>query len=77
MFGMPSRRRWASLLVLLWSIAVAGAIGCSGGSTQGTPSPTHTSIPATTAGSYTFAVTGTDTANSNITTSGNVTITVR
>jgi FG-GAP-like repeat/Bacterial Ig-like domain (group 3)/FG-GAP repeat len=82
MFGnLSRRRRWASLLVLLCSIAAAGVIGCtSGGSGQSAPtspsSPTPPSSPATTAGSYTFTVTGTDTVNAKITTSANVTITV-
>ncbi|MGA2887460.1 MAG: FG-GAP-like repeat-containing protein [Terracidiphilus sp.] len=75
-FGVPARRRrWLSMFVLLWVIAAAGAIGCGG--SQGAPPSTPPSTPATTAGSYTFTLTGTDKANSNITTSATVTITVQ
>jgi hypothetical protein len=53
-------------------IAGAGVIGCGGGS----PTQTNPGTPATTAGNYTFAVTGTDSANSKITVSTTATITV-
>lgn len=76
MIGVPSRRRrWMSMLGLLLVIFVAGTIGCGGGSSSKPPSNPGT--PATTAGNYTFTVTGTDTANSSITTSATVTLTVQ
>jgi sugar lactone lactonase YvrE len=75
MFGIPARRRrWASMLTLLLILA-SWTVGCGGGSTS-TASITPTT-PATTAGSYTFVLTGTDTANTKTTTSANVTITVQ
>jgi len=78
MFGVPSRRRrWLSTLVLLWVIVAAGAIGCGGGGGQSSSSSTNSTTPATTAGSYTFAVTGTDTSSANITTSANFIINVQ
>jgi hypothetical protein len=74
MFGIPSRRRrWLSMLALLFVVAAAGVIGCGGKQTFTPP----VSTPGTTAGSYTFTVTGTDSANSTITTSTSVTITVQ
>jgi hypothetical protein len=82
MLSVPTRRRrWVSLLVLL-CIFVAGAIGCGGGSggTSNSGSSSHTvtnSTPATTAGVYTFTVSGADTTNANITTSAVVTLTVQ
>jgi uncharacterized membrane protein len=77
MFGVPSRRRrWVSMLVLLWVIVAAGAFGCGGGG-QSPSSPSNPSTPATTAGSYTFTVTGTDTINAKITASATVIITVQ
>jgi sugar lactone lactonase YvrE len=76
-FGVPSRRRrWLSMSVLLGLIVAAGAIGC-GGSGSGGTSPINPTTPATTAGSYTFTVTGTDSANASITVSANVTLTVQ
>jgi hypothetical protein len=77
MLGVPSRRRrWISMLMLLWMIAVAGGIGCGGGGQSPTP-PIGPSTPATTAGNYVFTVTGTDSANPSITTSASVDITVQ
>jgi hypothetical protein len=74
MCGVPARRRrWMSMLALLWIFLAPLAIGCGGGS-KGT---TGTSIPATTAGNYVFTVTGTDSANATITTSTTVTVTVQ
>jgi hypothetical protein len=79
MVGVPSRRRrWLSMLMLLWVIAAAGAIGCGGGGEAQSPSsPNSPATPATTVGSYTFTVTGTDTANATITTSASVVINVQ
>jgi hypothetical protein len=73
-FRLPSRRRrWAKMLLLL-AVAAAGlAVGCGGSS----PQSVGTSTPATTAGNYTFTVTGTDSSNSKITTATTVVITVQ
>jgi len=74
LFGIPAkRRRWLSTMVLLAVVAVAGVIGCGGG--QSSPPPVTN--PGTTAGDYTFTVTGTDSANSTITTSTIVKVTVQ
>lgn len=75
-FGIPSRRRWMSLLALLCVLVGAGLIGCGGGGTGGGGQSNGTTTPATTAGSYTFTVTGTDSTNATITASINVTVTV-
>jgi len=76
MLGMPSRRRrWMSMLGLMLVIFVAWATGCGGGSSSKPPSNPGT--PATTAGNYTFTVTGTDTADSSVTVSTTVTLTVQ
>ena len=77
MFGISSRRRrWMSMLILMWVIAVSGAIGCGGaGGTSFVP--VGTDAPATSKGSYTFTVAGTDSADSTITASTNFTITVQ
>lgn len=77
MLGMPSRRRrWMSMLGLLLIVCTVGAIGCGGGSSS-SKSPTPPTTPATTAGNYTFTVAGTDTADSTITVSTTVTLTVQ
>ena len=74
LFGMPSwRRRKVLMMAALFGIIVAGMIGCCGGGST-TPPPT---TPATTAGSYTFSVVGTDSANAKITASTNVIVTVQ
>ncbi len=74
LFGMPSwRRRKALMMAALFGIIVAGMIGCGGGGST-TPPPT---TPATTAGSYTFSVVGTDSANAKITASTNVIVKVQ
>jgi sugar lactone lactonase YvrE len=76
MLGLPLRcRRKMSLLVLLMVIIASAAIGCGGGGNRSISSTPG--LPATTAGSYTITVTGTDSANSKITASANVTITVQ
>ncbi len=72
-FGVPSRRRrWISMVALLLLAVAAGTIGCGGGGGGKT-----ISTPATTAGSYIFAVTGTDSTNSKIVTTTNVTVVVQ
>jgi sugar lactone lactonase YvrE len=76
MFGPPSRRRWMSLLALLSVFVVVGVVGCGGGGTGNGGQSHGTIAPSTTAGSYTFTVTGTDSTNAKITSSANVTVTV-
>ncbi|HEX6771545.1 MAG TPA: Ig-like domain repeat protein [Acidobacteriaceae bacterium] len=74
LFALPKRRRrWQWIAVLLMTIAAAGAIGCGGGS-QTPPPP---AAVATTAGNYTFTVIGTDKADSKITTSSSISVTVQ
>ena len=76
-FGIPfRRRRWPVLAILLCAISTAAVSGCGSSGGSGTP-PTTTTTPATTAGTYTFTVTGTDSVNSKITLSSVVTITVQ
>jgi hypothetical protein len=76
LFGIPfRRRRWTLMLALLLFVAAAGAIGCGGGGGGGGGGGSST--PATTAGSYVFTVTGTDSASAKITASSNVSITVQ
>jgi len=75
LFGIPARRRrWASMFALLLAIVAFGTAGCGGGGNSGGGGKT---IPATTAGNYTFTVTGTDTVNTQITTSTKVVVTVQ
>jgi len=58
-------------------VMVGGVVtGCGGGGGGGSQKSVQPSTPATTAGSYTFTVTATDAANSKLTTSTNVVITV-
>jgi hypothetical protein len=77
MFGIPSRRRrWMSMLVLLAMVALVGAIGCGGGGKSPT-STKSTVVPGTTSGTYTFTIAGTDSTNSKIATSTNVTVAVQ
>jgi hypothetical protein len=77
MFGVSSRRRrWSSMLVLFCLIVAEGVIGC-GGSSGGGSSNQGQGTPATTAGNYTFTVMGTDSSNAKITTSVSVTIAVQ
>jgi hypothetical protein len=77
--GIPARRRrFAAMLALLWVAVVSLAIGCGGGGGGGqTGSKTGPAVPATTAGSYVFTVTGTDASNAAITTSTTVGVTVQ
>ena len=78
MFGIPARRRrWASMLVLLIYVTIAGVVGCGGGSgSSGTTQPPPQTTPATTAGTYGFTVKATD-AGANITATANVSLTVQ
>jgi hypothetical protein len=79
-FWVPSGRRRLITMLILLSVAAAGcAIGCGGdgGGGGGGRQTTGSSTPATTAGNYTFTVTGTDSVNAKITASANVTITVQ
>jgi hypothetical protein len=74
-FGIPARRRrWITMIALLMAVIAFGAIGCGG---HGSSSSSGSSTPATTAGNYTFAITGTDSVNAKITTSTAVTVTVQ
>jgi hypothetical protein len=59
-FGVPRRRRWTPLLVLVLSIGAISVSGC-GGSSSSTPSnpPTQTNAAP---GTYTINVTATTTA---------------
>jgi hypothetical protein len=75
MFGIASRRRhFISLLVILLMIVAGGSIGCGG---KFFTSSSSSSTPATTAGTYVFTVSGTDSANAKLVTSTTVTITVQ
>jgi len=75
LFGIPARRRrWLSMLALLWVVVAASAIGC-GSKFVSTP-VNGPIVPATTAGTYVFSLTATDTANSLISTSVNITVEV-
>jgi trimeric autotransporter adhesin len=75
--GVPTRRRrWMAMMVLLWIVAAAGVIGCGSGGASNSGSG-GSSIPATTAGAYRFTVAGTDSANSSITASTSVAVTVQ
>ena len=70
LLGIPARRRrWFSMLVLLCVLGAAGVIGCGGTSTVAKSTET-------TAGTYSFTITGTDSVNSTITASTTDTITV-
>jgi cytochrome bd-type quinol oxidase subunit 2 len=65
--GPSRRRRWMSMLVLVWVIVVTGAIGCNS-IIRGSSSS---------AKDYTFLVAATDSTNSKITASANFTVTVQ
>ncbi len=75
-FGIPARRRsWKSMLCLLVFLVGMAGIGCGGGG--GIGSGTNPSAPgATTPGTYTFQITGTDSTTSTITTNTTFTVVV-
>jgi hypothetical protein len=77
MFGTSSRRRRWMLLLALLCIFVAAGVGCGGGGVSGGGQSNSAVTPATTAGSYTFTVTGTDSTNLKITSSASVTVAVQ
>jgi hypothetical protein len=58
------------MLALLLLVAAVGAICCGGGGGG-------SSIPATTAGNYTFTVAATDSTNAKITASTTISVTVQ
>jgi hypothetical protein len=77
LLGIPARRRrWMAMIVLLWAVVAAGAIGCGGGGESNSGSG-GSSIPATTAGTYTFKVTGTDSSNQAVTIATSISMTVQ
>jgi hypothetical protein len=77
LIGVPvRRRRWMAMLVVLGSILIVGTFGCGGGGSS-TSGSGGSSTSATTAGTYRFTVTGVDAANSSITTSTSVAVTVQ
>jgi sugar lactone lactonase YvrE len=75
LFGVPARRRRMATMMMVLVYGFAALIGCGGGGGSGSVSPPGT--PATTAGSYTFSVVGTDASNPKATASANLTITVQ
>jgi hypothetical protein len=77
MFGTSSRRRRWMLLLALLCVFVAAGVGCGGGGVSGGGQSNSAVTPATTAGSYTFTVTGTDSTNLKITSSASVTVAVQ
>ncbi len=79
LFGLPSRRRRSASLWALIGLAIAAwTIGCGGsGASSGGSNTTGQSTPATTAGNYTFTVTGTDAANARISSAASVVVSVQ
>ena len=76
MLGIPARRRrWIPLLMLLWVVATMGISACGGGGSS--TSGGGFTVPATTAGNYTFTVTATDASSSQITASTSVLVAVQ
>ena len=74
LIGIPRRQRMMAMLLLLCMALSSGLIGCGGGSS----SPGGGAVsPATTAGTYSFSIVGTDSTNSSITASSSVDITVQ
>jgi hypothetical protein len=84
LIGVPARRRrWMPMMALLLIIVVAGVVGCAGSGSSNSGSggsgsgSNGSGIPATTAGNYTFTLTGVDSADSSITTSANAVVIVQ
>jgi trimeric autotransporter adhesin len=75
-FGIPARRRRLLMFVLLPVFLAVGALGCGGGG-NGRGGGGGQTTPATTAGKYTFTVTGTDSANAQITATSKFVVTVQ
>ncbi len=76
-YCVPWRRRLRiSMLALVSFFLTAAAIGC-GGSGSHIPSQPGQSTAATTAGNYTFTVTGTDASNAAFTSAATVVVTVQ
>jgi Bacterial Ig-like domain (group 3)/FG-GAP-like repeat len=74
LLGLPARRlRWLAVLAFACLFLVSGLIGCGGNGQQHSNSGTS----ATTAGTYTFTVTATDSANSAISNSATVSVAVQ
>jgi hypothetical protein len=63
------------MLMLLCLFAVAGVIGCGGGGSLSSNPPTNT--PATTAGNYTFTVTGANSSSTKTVATADFTVTVK
>ncbi len=74
--GVPARRRRMATMMMVLVYGFAALVGCGGGG-GGSGSVSPPATPATTAGSYTFSVVGTDASNPKVTASANLTITVQ
>jgi subtilase family serine protease len=77
LIAVPRRRRWASLLVVMLSVAVLSGVGCSSSSTtNGSPANGQSNTPS---GTYTvqFIATGTPTSGSPISHSATVTVVIQ
>jgi trimeric autotransporter adhesin len=74
--GFRRKRRLLLVIVLSFAAGIL-ATGCGGGGSSSSPPPHVTTTPATTAGSYVFTVTGTDSDKANTAVSVNVTVTVQ
>jgi len=59
-FGIPARRRsWRSMLGILVALVALGMLSSCGGGSSGGGNPPPPNNPGTTAGTYTFTITGT------------------
>jgi trimeric autotransporter adhesin len=78
-FTIPSRRRRLLMTVLLPTFLAIAMLGCGGGSnpTKGGGGGSGQITPATTAGNYTFTVTGIDSTNAQITATSKFVVTVQ
>jgi hypothetical protein len=78
-FGIPGRRRRLLMFALLPAFLAIATLGCGGGgntTTGGGSASGGKTTPATTAGNYTFTVTGTDSTNAQITATSTFVVTV-